>query len=104
MSPLPTVSSLRPTSLQTLMGSPPHSTSGSSPWPAKPEARGHVSFRRPWRHDAPGGLDVTARGVATLVDNAIYGDITDYLAVPRASYILDVTDQYRCGHRGELHS
>ena len=41
--------------------------------------------------DAP-GVDVTARGVATLVDNAIYGDITDYLAVPPASYILDVTD------------
>ena len=41
--------------------------------------------------DAP-GVDVTARGVATLIDNAIYGDITDYIAVPPASYILDVTD------------
>ena len=41
--------------------------------------------------DAP-GVDITARGVATLVDNAIYGDITDYIAVPPASYILDVTD------------
>ena len=41
--------------------------------------------------DAP-GVDVTARGVATLVENALYGDITDYIAVPPASYILDVTD------------
>ena len=41
--------------------------------------------------DAP-GVDVTARGVATLVDNAIYGDITGYIPVPPASYILDVTD------------
>jgi hypothetical protein len=41
--------------------------------------------------DAP-GVDVTARGVATLVDNAIYGDMTNYIAVPPASYVLDVTD------------
>ena len=32
-----------------------------------------------------------ARRVATLVDNAAYGDITDYITVPPASYILDVT-------------
>ncbi len=40
--------------------------------------------------DAP-TVDVIARGVATLVDNAAYGDITDYISVPAASYILDVT-------------
>ena len=40
--------------------------------------------------DAP-TVDVIARGVATLVDDAAYGDMTDYLAVPPASYILDVT-------------
>ena len=40
--------------------------------------------------DAP-TVDVIARGVATLVDNAAYGDITGYIPVPPASYILDVT-------------
>jgi hypothetical protein len=40
--------------------------------------------------DAP-TVDVLARRVATLVDNAAYGDITDYITVPPASYILDVT-------------
>ena len=40
--------------------------------------------------DAP-TVDVLARRVATLVDNAAYGDITDYVTVPPASYILDVT-------------
>jgi hypothetical protein len=40
--------------------------------------------------DAP-AVDVIARDVATLVDNAAYTDITDYIAVPAASYILDVT-------------
>ena len=40
--------------------------------------------------DAP-TVDVLARRVATLVDNAAYGDITDYIKVPAASYILDVT-------------
>ncbi|MBE0572409.1 MAG: DUF4397 domain-containing protein [Ignavibacteriaceae bacterium] len=40
--------------------------------------------------DAP-TVDVIARGVATLVDNAAYGDITNYITVPAASYILDVT-------------
>ena len=40
--------------------------------------------------DAP-TVDVIARDVATLVDNAAYGDITDYISVPAASYILDVT-------------
>lgn len=40
--------------------------------------------------DAP-KVDIIARRVATLVDNAAYGDITDYITVPPASYILDVT-------------
>jgi hypothetical protein len=41
--------------------------------------------------DAP-AVDVTARDVATLVNNASYGDLTNYIAVPPASYLLDVTD------------
>lgn len=41
--------------------------------------------------DAP-VVDVVARGVATLVNNAAYGDITEYLAVPAAAYTLDVKD------------
>lgn len=40
--------------------------------------------------DAP-TVDILARNVATLVDNAAYGDITGYLSVPPAAYILDVT-------------
>ncbi len=40
--------------------------------------------------DAP-TVDVIARHVATLVDDAAYGDITPYISVPPASYILDVT-------------
>ena len=40
--------------------------------------------------DAP-TVDVLARRVAILVDNAAYGDITEYITVPAASYILDVT-------------
>jgi len=40
--------------------------------------------------DAP-TVDVIARGVATLVDDAAYGDITGYVPVPAANYILDVT-------------
>ncbi len=40
--------------------------------------------------DAP-AVDVIARDVATLVDNAAYTDITGYIPVPAASYILDVT-------------
>jgi hypothetical protein len=40
--------------------------------------------------DAP-TVDVVARNVATLVDDAAYGDITGYLSVPPASYLLDVT-------------
>jgi len=36
-------------------------------------------------------VDVSARRVATLVDNAGYGDITNYITVPPASYILDIT-------------
>ena len=40
--------------------------------------------------DAP-TVDVLTRNVATLVDNAAYGDFTDYIRVPAASYILDIT-------------
>jgi hypothetical protein len=40
--------------------------------------------------DAP-TVDVLARNVATLVENAAYSDITGYISVPAASYILDVT-------------
>ncbi len=40
--------------------------------------------------DAP-AVDVVARRVATLVDNAAYGDITGYIPVPPAKYLLDVT-------------
>jgi hypothetical protein len=40
--------------------------------------------------DAP-TVDVLARRVATLIDNAAYGDVTDYISVPAASYLLDVT-------------
>lgn len=40
--------------------------------------------------DAP-TVDVLARNVATLVDNAAYTDITSYINVPAASYLLDVT-------------
>ena len=40
--------------------------------------------------DAP-TVDVLARNVAPLVDNAAYGDITEYITVPAASYILDIT-------------
>lgn len=40
--------------------------------------------------DAP-TVDVIARNVATLVDNAAYGDFTDYIQVPAGSYILDIT-------------
>ncbi len=40
--------------------------------------------------DAP-TVDVIARDVATLVDDAAYGDLTDYISVPPANYILDIT-------------
>jgi hypothetical protein len=40
--------------------------------------------------DAP-TVDVLARGVGQLVDDAAYGDITPYLSVPAQTYILDVT-------------
>ncbi len=40
--------------------------------------------------DAP-VVDVIARGVATLVPDAGYKDLTGYVTVPPASYILDVT-------------
>ena len=41
--------------------------------------------------DAP-TVDAIARGVATLADDISYGEFTDYLEVPAANYILDVTD------------
>ncbi len=41
--------------------------------------------------DAP-TVDVDARGVGNLVNNAAYGDITGYLTVPPAAYTLDVKD------------
>jgi len=40
--------------------------------------------------DAP-TVDVIARDVATLVDDAAYEDITDYITVPPATYTLDLT-------------
>jgi hypothetical protein len=40
--------------------------------------------------DAP-AVDVIARGVATIVSGAAYGDATNYFEVPSAKYILDVT-------------
>ncbi|MEO5570629.1 MAG: DUF4397 domain-containing protein [Bacteroidia bacterium] len=39
--------------------------------------------------DAP-TVDVIAQGVATLVNDASYGDITGYLNVPAASYVLNI--------------
>ncbi|RQW02925.1 DUF4397 domain-containing protein [candidate division KSB1 bacterium] len=40
--------------------------------------------------DAP-AVDVIARDVGAVVEDAAYGDMTDYLSVPAAEYILDVT-------------
>ncbi|MBK8567953.1 MAG: DUF4397 domain-containing protein [Saprospiraceae bacterium] len=40
--------------------------------------------------DAP-AVDVIARGVATIVSGAAYGDVTPYITVPAANYTLDVT-------------
>lgn len=40
--------------------------------------------------DAP-IVDVIARGVATLVEDAAYGDLTGYISVPPSIYTLDVT-------------
>ena len=40
--------------------------------------------------DAP-TVDVSARNVANLVNDAAYGDITPYISVPPASYTLDVS-------------
>ena len=40
--------------------------------------------------DAP-AVDILARGVGKLVDNAAYGDITRYLSVNPQSYSLDIT-------------
>ncbi|MEM1042109.1 MAG: DUF4397 domain-containing protein [Bacteroidota bacterium] len=42
--------------------------------------------------DAP-TVDVVARGVGTLVDDAAYTDITPYIGVPAAAYTLDVTTE-----------
>lgn len=41
--------------------------------------------------DAP-TVDIVARGVATLVDDAPYTAITDYLSVPAADYTIDIKD------------
>ncbi len=40
--------------------------------------------------DAP-AVDVIARNVGKLVDDAAYGDFTDYIRVPASSYLLDIT-------------
>ncbi len=40
--------------------------------------------------DAP-TVDVIARGIATLVDDAAYKDLTDYIAVNPSLYTLDIT-------------
>ena len=39
--------------------------------------------------DAP-AVDIDARGVATLVEGAEFGDITGYIEVPAAQYFLDI--------------
>lgn len=41
--------------------------------------------------DAP-TVDIVARGVATLVDDAPYTAITDYISVPAADYTIDIKD------------
>ncbi len=41
--------------------------------------------------DAP-AVDVEAVGVGTLVNNAVYGDVTPYISVPAAAYTLAVKD------------
>lgn len=41
--------------------------------------------------DAP-GVDIVARGVATLGDNLVYGDAVGYIPVPENIYTIDVTD------------
>jgi hypothetical protein len=54
------------------------------------EADGVDFFALHGATDAP-TVDVIARDVATLVDDAAYTDMTDYVNVPAAAYILDVT-------------
>ncbi|MEO1260230.1 MAG: DUF4397 domain-containing protein, partial [Bacteroidota bacterium] len=49
--------------------------------------------------DAP-AVDVIARGVATLVTDAAYGDVTGYITVPAGAYTLDVTPT---GQNDEIH-
>ncbi len=39
--------------------------------------------------DAP-AVDISARDVATLAAGAAYGDITDYISVPAAQYLVDI--------------
>lgn len=41
--------------------------------------------------DAP-AVDITARSVATLGDNMVYGDAVGYIPVPVNTYTIDVTD------------
>lgn len=41
--------------------------------------------------DAP-TVDVVARNVGTLVNDAAYGDFTDYLSVPAVDYTIDIKD------------
>ena len=48
--------------------------------------------------DAP-PVDVVARGVGTLVNNAAYGDITGYLTVPPAMLYAGCEGQFRHRHR-----
>lgn len=54
------------------------------------ENAGNVEFRVVHgASDAP-AVDVIARGVATLVEDAAYSDISIYMSVPAASYTIDI--------------